>query len=226
MRAGAYLPTLLSLFIDIGQGAGLATSSGARPFLPPLLVGGLARADVGVDFEGTGFEFLENPAFLAAVLALAVVWYVLRRRAEQVGKGIPARTTSGTIDLSELEPPEGKVTFWLEIVLAIGLGAVLFAASLDEGGHEAVIGLMPGLGCAALGYVAMQTLFSGARRRLDNPDQGVAMTALRDVIAIAVAGLSILWGPLGYVALLAFTIYLIAATRSGRAKYKGLRTLR
>src|SRR5437899_6423650 len=69
----------ISLFFDIGKGAGLAGASGVRPFLPPLLAGALARGDIGIDFDGTDFHFLESPAFLAAVLALAVVAYAVDR---------------------------------------------------------------------------------------------------------------------------------------------------
>ena len=56
----------MSAFIDISTGAGLASSTGVRPYLPPLLAGGLARGDIGIDFDGTDFSFLESPAFLAA----------------------------------------------------------------------------------------------------------------------------------------------------------------
>src|SRR3712207_6918237 len=44
---------LVSLATDIGQGAGLASASGVRPFLPPLLAGALARGDIGVDRKST-----------------------------------------------------------------------------------------------------------------------------------------------------------------------------
>ena len=40
----------------LGTGAGLATASGARPFLPPLVVGALARADAGIDFEDLSYR--------------------------------------------------------------------------------------------------------------------------------------------------------------------------
>src|SRR5687767_10761257 len=65
------VPTAISLFLDIGQGAGLSGATGVNPFLPPLIAGALARGDAGVDFEGTDYSFLEKPGFLAAVLALA-----------------------------------------------------------------------------------------------------------------------------------------------------------
>ncbi len=65
---------LMSLVLDIGQGAGLAGATGVRPFLPPLLAGALARGDIGLDFDGSGWQFLESPAFLLAVVALAVAF--------------------------------------------------------------------------------------------------------------------------------------------------------
>ena len=75
--------------MDIGTGAGLAGATGVRPFLPPLLAGALARGDVGIDFDGTDWSFLESPAFLAAVLVLGLVAYGLDRAA-----GRPAGTRS------------------------------------------------------------------------------------------------------------------------------------
>ena len=216
----------MSLVIDFGAGTGLATASGARPFLPPLVVGAMARADAGIDFENTDFAFLEHPAFLAAVLAAAVLWYVLRRRALQSDAG-PSRTVSGTIDLSDLDPPEGRGAYWLESLLAMVLGALLFAGALEDGGTEGGIGIFPGLACAALGFVAMQTLVSGAGRRLEQGgDSATTLTVVRDLLAVAIAVLSVLVPFFGFVALLAFAVYLLAATRRRRLKYKGLRVLR
>lgn len=216
----------MSLVIDLGVGAGLATASGARPFLPPLVVGGLASADAGIDFDGTDFAFLEHPAFLAAVFAAAVAWYLLRRRALAEDAG-PSRTLSGTIDLSDMAPPEGKSAYWLESILAVVLGSLLFAGALEDGGTEGAIGIFAGLGCAALGFVAMQTLFSGASRRLEQGgDNATALTVARDVLAVALAVLSVLVPFFGYAALLAFAVYLLAATRQRRLKYKGLRILK
>src|SRR3982750_2962300 len=74
----------ISLFMDIGQGAGTA---GVRPFLPALLAGALARGDSGIDFSGTDYSFLESQWFLLVVLLLAVAVYALNRRPRPAARG-------------------------------------------------------------------------------------------------------------------------------------------
>src|SRR5215218_10770570 len=80
-RRAGYRPSdsPMSLFLDIGTGAGLASATGVRPYLPPLLAGGLARGDIAIDFDGTDFRFLESTGFLAAVVAVGVVAFLLER---------------------------------------------------------------------------------------------------------------------------------------------------
>ena len=71
-----------------------------RPYLPPLLAGALARGDIGIDFDGTDLSFLESPAFLAAVLALGVVGFLVersarpRRRRTADGRSAAVRSSS------------------------------------------------------------------------------------------------------------------------------------
>src|SRR4051812_29992669 len=66
------------------QGIGLAASIGVRPFLPVLLTGVLASADLGLDFDGTDFAFLEAWPFLLAVLVVVGgLEYDGRRRGNQ-----------------------------------------------------------------------------------------------------------------------------------------------
>src|SRR2546423_8650147 len=138
----------MSLFLDIGKGAGLAGASGVRPFLPPLLAGALARGDIGIDFDHTDYRFLEDTGFLAAVLALAVLAYAVDRSR---GGRRPERRDPVSLGLA---------------AIALGLGALLFAGSLADGHHQSWPGLIAGIACAALGYVAVAALFGRARRPL------------------------------------------------------------
>jgi hypothetical protein len=184
-----------------------------RPFLPPLLAGALARGDTGVDFEGTSYEFLEEPWFLFAVLAIAVATYFVDR-------------TRGT------RPDESRDPFALALGgLGIVLGALLFAGSLADGDHTSWPGLAGGAIAAALGYLAVASLFTRARRRLRaraRNEQGAPnlLDAYADGIALTLAGLSILAPPVGLVAVVAFVVLLLRTGGGGERKYEGLRVLR
>jgi hypothetical protein len=192
----------VSLALDIGQGAGLASASGVRPFLPPLLAGALARGDIAVDFERSDWRFLESPGFLLAILALAIVSYGGER--------------SG-LDRRALRYALGG--------LGVLLGALLFAGSLAEGGAVAWPGLIAGALAALLGWAAVGGLLEGARRRLDGSAAGLLNT-YADVAALALAALAIFVAPVAVVALAAFAFLLVRGQREGDRKYAGLRILR
>jgi hypothetical protein len=184
-----------------------------RPYLPPLLAGALARGDTGVDFEDTSYSFLEEPWFLALVLALAVAAYFLDR-------------TRGT------RPDESRDPLAVGLgAIGVVLGALLFAGSLEDGGHEGWPGLIGGALAAALGYLAVAQLFRRASRRLraaDRSSEGAPnlLDAYADAIALALAGLSILAPPIGYLALAAFLVLLVRSRGGEDQKYEGLRVLR
>jgi hypothetical protein len=124
------------LFFDIGQGTGLASGSGVRPFLPPILAGALGRADLGVNFSGGDFAFLESLPWIAVLAVLAVASHVWESPAPVLA------------------------------AFAIALGALLFAGSLTEGGREGWIGLPLGALCAAVAWYASTGFFARARARL------------------------------------------------------------
>src|SRR3954469_21914122 len=114
----------MSLFMDIGQGAGLSGASGVRPFLPALLAGALAMGDVGLDFDGTDFSFLEQWWFLAVVLAVVLTLELVQRR------GPVARPASALLAVSAV------------------LGAFMAAGSLADHGYTTIPGIIVGALCA------------------------------------------------------------------------------
>ena len=191
----------MKLLIDILQGMGLSTAAGLRPFLPTLVAGAFATADVGVDFEGTPFAFLEAPVFLLAVAIVMVITFVVR---------------------SQLDTPVGNAALQ---GIAIGLGGLLFAATLDDRHSVWWPGLIAGLLIAALAGVAVRDLFTRVRGRLDR-EAAAALPIYGEGIAVVLAALSILIPPVSIVAI-GFLIWLRAGGRRREGeKYAGLRILR
>jgi hypothetical protein len=203
----------MSLFLDIGTGAGLASATGMRPYLPPLLAGGLARSDVGIDFDGTDFSFLESPAFLAGVLAVGVIgFFVERSAANRASPDIGGRAGRGPAEL-------------LAGVVGLALGTLLFAGALVDDAHSAWIGLAFGPFCAALAWLAIGGLVERARTRLE-PDQAALLTAYADAAALILAAIAIFVPPLAFLAIPGFVVLLLGGRRREGEKYAGLRILR
>jgi hypothetical protein len=209
--------------MDIGQGAGLSGASGVRPFLPALLAGALAREDTGLDFDGTSFSFLESPWFLLAVFALAVAAYLRDRARKPAPAARPGEARAKIASGRSLPDPLDA----LMLVLGLALGALLFGGSLADDGYESWPGVLGGIACAALGYFALASLFAGARRRLARSGGPVTLLgAYADAIALVLAGLSILFPPLGFAALVAFLVLIVRSRGDSAQKYEGLRSLR
>jgi Domain of unknown function (DUF4126) len=191
----------MSVFLDTTTGIGLAGATGVRPYLPPLLAGGLARSDIGIDFDGTDWRFLESTGFLVAVLAVGVIAYLAersqRQRAVEVFSG----------------------------VVGIVLGALLFAGALADGGTEAWPGLVAGPICALLGWLAVGGLVERVRSRLEG-GAAALLTAYADAVALLLAAIAIFVPPASLLAIAAFVVLLLGARRREGEKYAGLRILR
>jgi hypothetical protein len=210
---GAYRPhyPAISAFMDIGQGTGLATSSGLRPLLPPIVVGVMARADAGVDFSGTDWSWMESWVFIGILaVVFAGGWLIDRSRTNAMRPGG--------------KDPESLPTYPL---LSAAAGGLLFAGSLADGGETAWPGLVAGALLGFVGYLALARLFMRANRRLAAAgDPGTLMGLGRDALTVAVVVLVVLTNVVGYLVALAALVLLLSARRREGEKYEGLRILR
>lgn len=196
----------MDFVLDLLQGAGIAAAVGIRPFLPVLLVGALAAADLGVDFDGTDFSFLEQwPFLLAIVVLVALASFALRRLGHDADE---RRAVWGTL---------------LGIALLLGMAEA--AGTLADRGHPYGIGLIVGAVSAGPGFYAARALFARVRRRLD-PEAAGALPVYAEGVALAAAALSVLFPPLALL-VIAGLVWLAAGTRRREGeKYAGLRVLR
>ena len=193
----------MDLVLALLQGIGIAAAVGVRPMLPVLLAGALASRDIGLDFDGTDFAFLESWPFLLAV-ALGAAALVLVERT-----GIDERR---------------PLVFSLAVACVV-LGVLEASGSLADEGHSIIPGVVLGAGAAVLGFVAARNLFMRVRRRLD-PEAASALPVYAEGAALAAAGLSILFPPLAILVLAALGWLLLGGRRREGEKYAGLRILR
>jgi len=192
----------LQLLIDILQGAGLSGAAGIRPFLPALVAGALATADVGIDYEGTPFAFLEQSGWLLGVLLVLIAVVIAQRR----------RFAEGPIE-SALQG------------VGIGIGALLFAATLADHTDTWWPGLLAGGLCAALAMAATRSLVTRVRARLDE-EARTALPVYLEGTAVLLAGLAVVVAPISVLALGFFAFLLRGGKRREGEKYAGLRILR
>jgi hypothetical protein len=194
----------MDLFMAISQGIGTSLATGVRALLVPFLVGAFARLNLGVDFEGTEYEFLESIAWLVILLAMIVCAWWLQR--------------------SQIPVPEAA---WA--VVAAGFAGVVFAGCLAEESYAPEPGLFAGAAVAVLAFVAARIFLSGAEERLSARGESGARGTLNlmvDTAALLLAALSLLIPPVAYVALaFCFWVLLVRRRRSAQ-KYEGLRILR
>lgn len=196
----------MTLLFAIFLGIGLALGVGLRPFLPALLIGALARGDLGVDFEGTDLAFLEDPVFLLVLLIGVLVTFALERRS--AGAGLDAGPVAAALG-----------------VVALALGGLYFAGALADDGYTWWPGVIAGVAVAALAAVTARTFFRRTRARLDD-EAAAALPVYAEGAGAIVAGLSILCPPLALLALAFLAWLLLGQRRREGKKYAGLRMLR
>jgi Domain of unknown function (DUF4126) len=192
----------MDLFLAISQGVGISLATGIRTFLVPLFVGAMARANAAIDFEHTGFEYLESVWWLALMLAMVIVTWLL--------------------DRSRVEVPDAV---WA--VIGMGLGGLLFAGALEDENFFGTGGIVPGILCALVGVLAARAFLGGATQRLSARGESAGtINVLGDLGAIVIAALAVLAPPTSYIALGFCAYVLLVRRRRVGEKYEGLRVLR
>jgi hypothetical protein len=192
----------LQLLIDMLQGAGLAAAAGIRPFLPALVAGALANANFGVDYGHTPFSFLERPGWLLAIVVAVIAVVIAERKA--VAERIVESSLQG---------------------IGIGLGALLFAATLADHTSDWWPGLLAGGLCASLAAAATRSLVTRVRARLD-AEARTALPVYAEGSSLLLAALAIVLAPISVLALGFFAFMLRGGKRREGEKYAGLRILR
>ena len=196
----------MHLVFDIFQGIGIAAAVGIRPFLPSLVVGALAAADIQIDFAHSSYSFLQGALFLLIMVIGVVLLALTERRAFRAALG--DRSVAYALAASSL-----------------ALGALFFAGSLARGHYAYWPGLVGGVVCAGIGVLATQPLLARVRERLDDEAAG-ALPFLAEGGAAVAAALSVLLPPVGIIVLGLLLWLLIAGRGRGEQKYAGLRILR
>jgi uncharacterized membrane protein HdeD (DUF308 family) len=196
----------MDFILDLLQGAGIAAAIGIRPFLPVLLAGALASADVGLDFTDTDFSFLEAWPFLLGALVLVAALEFVGRRAGR-------------------EPADRAPLLYAVGAVALVLGALEAAGSVADRSDAWWAGLVAGVACAALGFQAARSLFGRVRRRLDD-ETAAALPVYAEGAALGAAAVSILFPPLALLVIGGLVWLLSGGRRRAGEKYAGLRILR
>ncbi|MEO8967190.1 MAG: DUF4126 family protein [Solirubrobacteraceae bacterium] len=196
----------MNLAFDICTGVGVAAAVGVRPFLPALAVGALGAGDVQIDFAHSDFSFLQGAPFLLIMVIGAVALAVIERR------------------LGRERLDTGAIAAVLSLV-ALAVGALLFAGSLCRDHHPYWPGLIGGILCAAVGVIATRPLLARVRARLDAAS-AAALPLFAEASALLGAVLSVLLPPVGILVLVLLLWLLIAGRGRGEQKYAGLRILR
>ena len=197
----------MDFLLDLLQGAGIAAAIGIRPFLPVLLVGALAAANLGIDFDGTDFAFLEEAPALAIVLVLlALATFAVRRSGPEAPERPPY-----VCDLRGARRRPRR---------APGRGLARRPRPPDRRRRDRRRGRARRSASSRCATCSTRT-----RRRLDAETAGT-LPLYAEGAALAAAGLSVLFPPLAILVIAGLVALLVGGRRRSGEKYAGLRILR
>jgi len=191
----------MNYLLDLLQGLGVAAAAGASPFLPLVVAAVAGLANLGADYEGTSFSFVESPVLLALAIVLAVVAIVLRRR---------------------LESPQAERAL---LGLGVVFGAVVAAATVADRSDVWWPALIAGGLAALVVGLAVQALLRRTRARLED-EQQTLLSIGGALGAGLVALLSVVLPPVGLIAVAAGIWLFVGGRRQDTTKHAGLRILR
>jgi lysylphosphatidylglycerol synthetase-like protein (DUF2156 family) len=111
----------------------------------------------------------------------------------------------------------------LAIAAAAG-GAILFAISMSNREHPAIVGVPLGIILAVIAYGIVSSVVAGAPARVRGASSiGLIVAAVALVLAVITA---FVWEPFGLLLLLGLLWLASARQRRAQRKYEGLRSLR
>ena len=134
-----------------------------------------------------------------------------------VGLAIAAGTFAGASGRRDV------VGVLLAIAAAAG-GAILFALSMSNRDHPAIVGVPLGIILAVIAYGVVSSVVAGAQARIRGASSiGLIVAGVALVLAVVTA---FVWEPFGLLLLLGLLWLASARQRRAQRKYEGLRSLR
>ncbi|WP_026910186.1 DUF4126 domain-containing protein [Patulibacter minatonensis] len=191
----------MNYLLDLLQGIGVAAAAGVSPFLPLAVAAGAGLLDLGANYDGTSFSFVESPVLLGLAVVLAILALVARKKLES--------------------PLAERVLIGLGVVF----GAVVTAATVADRSDTWWPGLIAGGLAALVVGVAVQALLRRTRARLED-EQRTLLSVGGALGAAVVALLSVALPPVGIVAVIAGIWLFVGGRRQESTKHAGLRILR
>src|SRR5436190_15224368 len=172
----------------------------------------MAHEDVGIDFSGTDWAWMESWIFIGILAVLFIAFWMMDRE----GKSEAIRPAGRAM--------EAGLQYQVSCAIA---GALLFAGSLADGGETSWPGLVAGAVIGFIGYLALGRLFMRANQRLFAAgDPAILLGIGRDLLTVVLTVAVVLADVVGYVVLAAAVVLILTARRGEGEKYEGLRVLR